>query len=90
MSDEFDEDEEPDYMVLEVNEKGELQEKKEPFATVEVKTEKDWNDLQYCLSLKKKVEKIKSHVRLLQEGDPENEDPKKILDYIDGVLTKEG
>lgn len=34
----------------------------------------------------KKVEQIEAYVRLLQDGDPENENPKKILDQIDEIL----
>jgi hypothetical protein len=39
--------------------------------------------------LQDKVDKIKVYVRLLQEGDPENENPKKILDFIDQVLANQ-
>ena len=35
-----------------------------------------------------KLGKIGIYVRILQEGDPENENPKKILDYIDEILER--
>jgi len=34
----------------------------------------------------KKIAKIESYVRLLQDGDPENESPEKILNVIDKIL----
>ncbi len=34
------------------------------------------------------VQSIKSYVDLLQEGDPENEEPEKILDNIDKILEE--
>lgn len=37
-------------------------------------------------NLKSKLQKIESYVNLLQDGDPENENPKKILDTITDVL----
>ena len=36
--------------------------------------------------LKDRLEKIGSYVLMLQEGDPDNEDPKKILDQIEEYL----
>lgn len=40
-----------------------------------------------------KIETIQVYVRMLQDGDPENENPKKILDYIekevDDVIVQE-
>ena len=34
-----------------------------------------------------KVEGVLIYIRMLQDGDPENENPKKILDYIESELT---
>ena len=34
-------------------------------------------------------DKINAYVYLLQTGDPETENPKKILDYIDEILGEE-
>lgn len=34
-----------------------------------------------------KVESVLIYIRMLQDGDPENENPKKILDYIENELT---
>lgn len=34
-----------------------------------------------------RVESILVYIRILQDGDPENENPKKILDWIESELT---
>ena len=33
------------------------------------------------------LERISIYVRILQDGDPENENPQKILDYIDNEIS---
>lgn len=38
--------------------------------------------------VRKEAEGLLTYVRLLQDGDPENEDPKKILDYVESSLNK--
>jgi hypothetical protein len=42
-----------------------------------------------AFEMKNKAEIISIYVRMLQDGDPENENPKEILDYIEQVLSKE-
>ena len=43
---------------------------------------------QEILENQRKVGQIEAYVRLLQDGDPENEDSKKILDYINEILER--
>lgn len=38
--------------------------------------------------MSQKLDSIESYVRILQDGDPENENPKKILDYIDEIMER--
>jgi hypothetical protein len=37
---------------------------------------------------KNQLEQVQAYCRLLQEGDPENENPKKILDEIDKITER--
>jgi hypothetical protein len=39
--------------------------------------------------IKSKVNRVLNYTRILQEGDPDNENPKKILDYIEYCLKDE-
>ena len=41
-----------------------------------------------ALKLQDEIGKIKAYIRILQDGDPENENPKKILDTIEHMLEE--
>jgi hypothetical protein len=54
---------------------------------ISVKEESKADMIRLNQELRKKVEGLLAYVRILQDGDPENEKPKEILDYIESSLS---
>jgi hypothetical protein len=53
--DEEEPEERPEEITMKINDDGVMEIKKEPYATVDIPTEKDWADLQNILSLKRHI-----------------------------------
>lgn len=74
--------EEAEEIVLEMNDKGQLAVKKEPFAIVEVMTDKDWESLQLAIKLKEFVQK--GYYQIISN----RKDATKLLEEIRSIDTQ--